>query len=352
MMLYPGVIPFTNISTGIPGGPLNLFDLTFRGGISPYIWIDTIATGTMAFKLFTIWLPSVTMEAPTVKPTLAQMNNGVLTLNAGPRAADRLWVNTADGGEKFILSGTGSGVIDVEFDNFVVRYSGVSKVVVDLGEGDDTFDATRLFDKTVTFDVRGGDGDDTILFGTGGGTAVDLTGSNQLDASRSQVPVTLVGGAGDDTLTGGLADDVLLGGLGTNTLGGGAGADWMYAIAGINRLSGGRGLDRYVFVGSVGSNRILGETDEELSDLDFSGRLSASLMALAGPPASLPTVSIPTEFGAIRPVGEAQFTSNIIFYGKPFGGPADRDLSVTLRVGSGAVVAESGDGVTVSGSDT
>ncbi|NBS65984.1 MAG: discoidin domain-containing protein, partial [Betaproteobacteria bacterium] len=225
MMLYPGVIPFTNISTGIPGGPLNLFDLTFRGGISPYIWIDTIATGTMAFKLFTIWLPSVTMEAPTVKPTLAQMNNGVLTLNAGPRAADRLWVNTADGGEKFILSGTGGGVIDVEFDSFVVRYSGVSKVVVDLGEGDDTFDATRLLDKTVTFDVRGGDGDDTILFGTGGGTAVDLTGSNQLDASRSQVPVTLVGGAGDDTLTGGLADDVLLGGLGTNTLGGGAGDD-------------------------------------------------------------------------------------------------------------------------------
>ena len=352
MMLYPGVIPFTNISTGIPGGPLNLFDLTFSGGISPYVWVNTFVTGTMAFKLFTVPLPSITLAAPTVKPTLGQVSNGVLTLNAGPRAADRLWVNTADSGENFILSGMGGGVVDVEFDSFVVRYTGVSKVVVDLGAGNDTLDASRLFDTTVSLDVRGGDGNDTVLFGTGGGVAVDLAGRNSLDASRSQKSVTLVGGAGDDTLTGGLADDILLGGDGTNVLNGGAGDDWMYALAGINRLSGGRGVDRYVFVGAVGANRILGETDEEVSDLDFSGAVPTALLALVGPPANLPTVSIPLEFGALRPVGETRFTSDLRFYGKPFGGPTDRDLSVTLRVGSGTVVAASGGGVTVSGSDT
>ena len=162
-----------------------------------------------------------------------------------------------------------------------------------------------------------------------------LAGRNSLEASRSQKSVTLVGGAGDDTLTGGLADDILLGGDGTNVLNGGAGDDWMYALAGINRLSGGRGVDRYVFVGAVGANRILGETDEEVSDLDFSGAVPTALLALVGPPANLPTVSIPLEFGALRPVGETRFTSDLRFYGKPFGGPTDRDLSVTLRVGSG-----------------
>ncbi|MFM7569627.1 MAG: calcium-binding protein, partial [Betaproteobacteria bacterium] len=352
MMRYPGVIPFTNISTGIPGGPFNLFDLTFKGGISPYIWVNTLLTGTMAFKLFTVSLPAITLEAPTVKPTLGSMNNGVLTLNAGSRAADRLWLNTADGGESLILSGMGNGVVDVEFDSFVTRYTGVKKVVVDLGDGNDLFDATRLFDNTISFDVRGGDGDDTILLGTGGGAVVDLNGKNTIDASRSQVPVTLVGGAGDDTLIGGAADDVLLGGMGTNTLLGGEGADWMYAVAGVNRLTGGRGLDRYVFVGAVGSNRILGESDAELSDLDFSGRVPAALLALTGPTANLPTVSIPTEFGALRPVGDTRFVSNLLFYGKPFGGPTGQDLSVTLRVGSGEIVAQSGDGVVVSGSET
>ena len=218
MMLYPGVIPFTNISTGIPGGPLNLFDLTFSGSISPYIWIQSVVTGTMAFKLF-----EIPLAAPTVKPTLGKVSNCVLTLNAGSRAADRLWVNTADGGENFILSGMGSGVVDVEFDSFVVRYTGVTKVVADLGDGNDTLDASRLFDTTISLDVRGGDGNDTVLFGTGGGVAVDLVGNNTLDASRSQRSVTLVGGLGDDKLTGGLAADVLMGGEGTNVLLGGAG---------------------------------------------------------------------------------------------------------------------------------
>ncbi|WP_159300808.1 hypothetical protein, partial [Klebsiella pneumoniae] len=88
------------------------------------------------------------------------------------------------------------------------------------------------------------------------------------------------------------------------------------------------------------------------SDLDFSGRVPAALLALTGPAANLPTVSIPTEFGALRPVGETRFTSNLLFYGKPFGGPTSEDLSVTLRVGSGEIVAQSGDGVEVSGSET
>ena len=120
------------------------------------------------------------------------VDSGTLTLFAGPKAGDRLYLNTLDSAESWILSGrsTAAGVVDVEFDGFYQQFTGVKNVKVDLGVGDDKLDASRLLN-TVTIDAIGGDGNDTILMGMGGGTATDLLGDNSLQAcaqSGSRAP--------------------------------------------------------------------------------------------------------------------------------------------------------------------
>jgi hypothetical protein len=210
MMLYPGLIP------GIPGGPFNLFDLTFQSSLAPYIWAKTAVTGTMSFKLFELKLPELTLAAPTVKPELGFVKNGVLTLNMGTRASDRLYLNTEDAAESVILSGMDAGVVDVEFLGFHKRFTGVTQVVVDMGQGNDSLDASRLLN-AVTLDVRGNEGNDTVKMGKGGGRVVDLLGDNNLSAfAESDAGVTFITGLGNDKLTGGRGNDVLFAGAGNN----------------------------------------------------------------------------------------------------------------------------------------
>lgn len=62
-------------------------------------------------------------------------------------------------------------------------------------------------------------------------------------ASRIVVPVTMRGGAGDDTLTGGAGADKLIGGRGNDRLVGGAGDDVLYGGPGNDVLIGGPGND-------------------------------------------------------------------------------------------------------------
>ena len=49
--------------------------------------------------------------------------------------------------------------------------------------------------------------------------------ANRLDASRSLVPVVLIGNGGNDTLVGSVLNDTLLGGTGQDSLTGNGGAD-------------------------------------------------------------------------------------------------------------------------------
>ncbi|MFN9952201.1 MAG: calcium-binding protein, partial [bacterium] len=169
----------------------------------------------------------------------------MLTLNAGVEAADRRYLNTEEYSETFLLSGLDAGVVDVEFDGFVARYTGVTRVVANLGEGDDLLDASRLLNN-VLLAARGGEGDDTILLGMGGGTVVDLKGNNTIRALPTSIrPVTFITGSGDDELSGGAGDDVLFAGAGSNKVFAGAGNDTLYGVLGTNRLVGNEGQDRY-----------------------------------------------------------------------------------------------------------
>jgi Ca2+-binding RTX toxin-like protein len=96
-----------------------------------------------------------------------------------------------------------------------VAGTGVKRVVLDGGDGDDTLDGSAA---DVRLELFGGAGNDTLLGGSrndvlAGGDGNDtLTGGKGLD--------TLSGDAGDDTLDDGVADgqqDNLIGGAGTDT---------------------------------------------------------------------------------------------------------------------------------------
>src|SRR6266568_3307186 len=75
----------------------------------------------------------------------------------------------------------------------------------------------------------GGKGNDNIHFNSAGGTL--------------SVPMTLMGGVGNDTLVGGSGDDVLKGGAGDDSIQGNAGDDSCEGGAGNDDCDGGQGHD-------------------------------------------------------------------------------------------------------------
>lgn len=79
-------------------------------------------------------------------------------------------------------------------------------------------------------------------------------GSDSVTVARAiKIPVTMRGGAGDDTLIGGSGPDMLLGGDGDDRLAGGRGADILY---------GGRGGD--VLIGGPGNDALRGGPGEDV----------------------------------------------------------------------------------------
>jgi len=93
-------------------------------------------------------------------------------------------------------------------------FSGVTKIVVNAGDGNDSVDLSRLY---LNATANGGYGDDTLI-----GTAGDDV---------------LNGEGGNDVLDGGLGNDNLLGGDGNDTLTGGAGVDVFHGEAGTDTLN-------------------------------------------------------------------------------------------------------------------
>ncbi|TIM81185.1 calcium-binding protein, partial [Mesorhizobium sp.] len=97
---------------------------------------------------------------------------------------------------------------------------------------------------------------------------------------------TLVGGAGNDTLNGGIGNDILVGGAGDDALTGGAGNDRLDGGAGDDALTGGAGNDLY-YVDS-GLDRVIeagGGTDSVYARVDYAlaaGQEVESLRANAG----------------------------------------------------------------------
>lgn len=95
------------------------------------------------------------------------------------------------------------------------------------------------------FEVNAGEGDDFVAV-----------------ASGVEVPVTMRGGPGRDTLIGGSGADKLIGGEGNDKLAGRGGDDLIYGGGGNDELLGGPGND--VLRGGEGSDTVLGGPGENV----------------------------------------------------------------------------------------
>src|SRR4051794_28823162 len=126
----------------------------------------------------------------------------------------------------------------------------ITKVVINLGPGDDIISGTPTLPVGMHAELYGGPGRDTLR---GAGTSNDpLFGEDGED--------TLDGGFGDDTLAGGTGDDVLTANLGADVYRGGPGFDTL-TFAGYTspvRVTLGGGAD----------DGAVGETDDAGADLE------------------------------------------------------------------------------------
>lgn len=127
----------------------------------------------------------------------------------------------------------------------------ITKLVIDLGPGDDTISGTPTLPIGMHAEIAGGPGRDTLK---------GADGSN-------------------DVLDGGDGDDLLDGGFGDDTITGGAGDDTITANLGADRYRGGTGFDTLSYASYTSPVRVtigaggaddgtLGETDDVAGDLE------------------------------------------------------------------------------------
>ncbi len=206
-------------------------------------------------------------------PTLAEVNagTGVLTLNMGENAGDRLEIDTTDSAETFTVTHiSGDAVsgekVSVTWRNYTQEFEGVKTIYARAGVGNDYLDLTGTLAKA---DVDMGSGDDTLILGWGAGSTVrGGTGNDKITApTDDQTPirntgniiygddgndtltgpgntsVTIYGGGGTDIITGSSMNDILDGGDGADTITGGSGDDTITGGAGNDKIYGNDGND-------------------------------------------------------------------------------------------------------------
>lgn len=198
--------------------PLAIFDIS--GSLTAQLFAFIKVTFPPIDERFNI-TPEIELlsfeNAFTRWPTLAtELGDGVLQLNIGKNAAQRVEGDLSDFGEIIhVTQGSDADHVYVWSDELGVSFDDkqeylASKLILAYGgEGDDTIDLSGVT-SGVKYEIYGDAGGDTITAGTTG------TGA-----------ALLVGGAGDDTLTGGKGGDTLIGGTGSDTLWGKDGNDWL-----------------------------------------------------------------------------------------------------------------------------
>lgn len=150
----------------------------------------------------------------------------------------------------------------------------MSAGAIGLGESGDVFAEEDL--GTIGDRVVGGDGDDvltgtpdndTLLGGAGNDSLDGLAGDDRLEGGAGDD--RLNGGAGNDSLDGGSGDDAIFGGSGDDFAQGGSGDDVLAGGLGDDTLDGGAGDDRVN--GDGGSDLLRGGTGDDVLVIDDYG---------------------------------------------------------------------------------
>jgi Ca2+-binding RTX toxin-like protein len=205
-----------------------------------------------------------------------------------------LTVEGTSGDDMIAIYSSGSDVV-VQCPTANESFPGASVSSIELtgGDGADILDVSELNGFTGT--VLGGDGDDTLtgqafdFYGEGDNDTIILSdpagvvdggpGNDYLDGSPG--PDLLVGGAGDDTLEGSIGADTLLGEEGNDLLRGGSGKDSLIGAVGNDTLQGGKGFDTLEGGLSDGSSAadidsLIGGDADDLLTLQASGYAAGS----------------------------------------------------------------------------
>jgi Ca2+-binding RTX toxin-like protein len=167
------------------------------------------------------------------------LNGAVITYTAGPDEENVVTIDQTGGNITFhesvisITDGDGGGGCTVAANNAACPQGGVTSIVIDMGNQDDSVGASSA---NILVPVTGtlGDGDDSFG-GTKNNDAVD--GGQGSDG--------LFGGDGNDTLNGGAGADGIQGGAGNDTLHGNEGSDSLRGDDGNDQLFGDAGDDTF-----------------------------------------------------------------------------------------------------------
>ncbi|MFB9681678.1 calcium-binding protein [Streptosporangium vulgare] len=171
---------------------------------------------------------------------------GVLTYTAEPGIANDLEIHQS--GNQVLLEDAAGQVAGCTADGDAAWATLAGQIRVNLGDEDDAVAFFISAGPKVT--VLGGDGDDDLSGskstdelsgGAGEDTVRGNDGNDKLSGDAGDDDVR--GGAGADVVTGGTGDDDLSGGAGADELNGGGGADELRGDADADELNGGGGAD-------------------------------------------------------------------------------------------------------------
>ncbi len=167
-------------------------------------------------------------------------------LNGGSGSNTLFGLDGADtlnglGGDDFLTAGNGNDVVN--------GGAGNDTIFATIGDGNDSY--------------RGGAGLDTYdLSQTSAAAIVNLSTSSATSAQTGRDVVVqienVIGGSGNDVITGNAAANSLTGGSGNDTIVAGGGADRLEGGAGDDFLDGGAGADIFVFAPGFGHDTIRG----------------------------------------------------------------------------------------------
>ncbi len=273
-------------------GPLGIFDASgkFTAGLNAYVkvGVDVPFVGFVgwqdSFDIASVTLLEFDTNPATLSPSpvLAQLDPslgaGVLRLNMGTFAAQRLTGNIIDGDETFKVTRSADGTqILVAAFGIVQAFAAntIQKIYAEGGNGNDVIDiaADVLLPVELWGDfkdpLKTGFGNDKLF--AGGGAAILHGGAGDdeltLRAGASQAfgdagNDKLFGGTGNDTLDGGDGDDTIYGNAGNDSILGGAGDDYLDAGAGDDVVRGGAGSDR--IKGGDGNDTLYGDAGNDV----------------------------------------------------------------------------------------
>ncbi len=302
--------------------PLGLFEVS--GSI--YAELDlSVWVGAGPFTIFSEdWtIVKGTLVSFDIQPTpgtvLATTVGGVVSLNMGPLASQRLSGDiSGTNGENYLITGHNNNDITIDFfgdsPHAVQTVNGATQILVNFGE-DNAILSFSAAGGGITLPVTPGQ-PSIIITGGDGNNFIDLTGIN--DA------VVILGNGNNIIIGTGIGDTITVGD-GNNTIIDGAGNDIIMAGAGNNYIDAGGGDDK-VTVGN-GNNTIVGGTGKNTITAG-----TGNNMIIAGSASSVAGSVIDPDTSAIYTVFGVDPASHML---SNQADPADDNSQVTIIGGAG-----------------